>query len=723
VARAILPLIWLAQARGQLFPWLPVCMALGIGAWFAALRDPSTALRVAVLVVLVLSVLAMMVGPRTEARLGPLPGLLRPVFAAIAAVALGWLAADLRALRVDAPILPFRYYGPVEGRIVDIDRSQSDALRLTLDRVRLDDVAPARTPARVRLALHGIAGDFLTPEAGMRVMTTAHLSPPDGPVEPGGFDFQRMAWFRGLGAWGYTRVPVLAIASPDPGEALVTRLRLRISAAVQQAVPGEPGAFAAAILTGDRSGIGQETLQDLRDSNLAHLLAISGLHMGLLVAFVFAGLRHGLALVPALALRVNTKKVAAVVALAAGAGYLALSGGNVATERAFTMVAVMLGAVLLDRRALSLRTVALAAILILAMQPEALLEPGFQMSFAATIALVAGFAALRDRAAMRRLPGWAQPIVTLFVSSSLAGLATAPVAAAHFNRIAEYGLAANLVSVPLMGLAVIPAAVVAGLVAPLGLSALPLWVMEQATRWILGVAAFVADLPGAVATVASPGPWVLPLMALGGLWVAIWSARVRHLGWLAVAAGLWLWPASPRPLVLIAADGGLVGWLGPEGRVLSAARGNGFAARIWLESDGDRADQLAAAARPGLDGDATIRRFKIAGFDAVHIKGRGAADRLTSACAEARIVILAAAARATPPGCAVVDLRVLTATGPVAIHADHGTLRLVPSLDRARKWTGQSTVGQGTQALLPVVAALQDDPLRQLAATGGMRGQ
>ncbi len=717
MAWATLPLIWLAQARGRLFPWLPVCMALGIGLWFGAVRDPSGTQMAAVLGGLVLCLLAVVLAPRMEPRLGPLPGLLRPVFIALAAVATGWIAADLRAQRVDAPILPFRYYGPVEGRIVEIDRSQSDAIRLTLDRVRLDDVPPSRTPDRVRVALHGIAGTFLVPEAGMRVMTTAHLAPPDGPVEPGGFDFQRMAWFRGLGAWGYTRVPVLAVAPPAPGETRVTRLRLRISAAVQRAVPGEPGAFAAAILTGDRSGIGQETLQDLRDSNLAHLLAISGLHMGLLVAFVFGAVRHGLALVPPLALRVNTKKAAAVVALVAGAGYLVLSGGNVATERAFTMVAVMLGAVLVDRRALSLRTVALAAILILALQPETLLEPGFQMSFAATVALVAGFGALRGRAAVQRLPGWAQPAVALFVSSSLAGLATAPVAAAHFNRIAEYGLAANLLSVPLMGLAVIPAAVVAGLVAPLGLSALPLWVMEQATRWILGVAAFVADLPGAVGTVPSPGPWVLPVMALGGLWVAIWAGRARHLGWLAVAAGLSLWPAAPRPVVLIAADGGLVGLLGPEGRALSAARGNGFAARIWLESDGDRADQPVAAARTGFDGGAGLRRFEIAGHPAAHLRGRGAADRLAEACAEARLVILAAeATTASPPGCAVLDRRVLAATGPVAIHVTDGGLRIVPTLDRARRWMGRRSAGQGTDALAPAMAELAVPSARRIAA-------
>ena len=160
-------------------------------------------------------------------------------------------------------------------------------------------------------------------------------------------------------------------------------------------------------MTGDRSAMSQATIADLRATNLVHLLAISGLHMGLLTGFVFAVVRMGLALIPAFALRFATKKIAAVVALVIGAGYLALSGGNVATERAYIMVAVMLIAVLLDRRALTLRAVAMAATLVLILQPEALVGQGFQMSFAATTALVLVFGGMRY-VDMSQLPKWVQ---------------------------------------------------------------------------------------------------------------------------------------------------------------------------------------------------------------------------------------------------------------------------------------------------------------------------
>ena len=123
--------------------------------------------------------------------------------------------------------------------------------------------------------------------------------------------------------------------------------------------------------------MGQDSLVALRASNLAHLLAISGMHMGILAAFIFATLRYGFALWPTAALYWPTKKMAAIGALIAAAGYLALSGGNVSTERAFVMVAVMLVAVLFDRRALTLRAVAIAALIVLTLRPEALFGPGF----------------------------------------------------------------------------------------------------------------------------------------------------------------------------------------------------------------------------------------------------------------------------------------------------------------------------------------------------------
>lgn len=668
---------WLLAERGRLFPWVPVCMACGIGLWLAWPGEPLGGYWLAL--ALGLAGFALWQGPVALAQ---------PLGAALLAACLGFLLAGARSDRVAAPVLGFRYYGPVEGRVVDIDRSQSDQPRLTLDRVVLERVPPGRTPARVRVALHGAQG-FTDPRPGMRVMMTAHLAPPEGAVEPGGFDFRRLAWFRGLGAVGYTRTPVLAQGPPGAWDARVARLRLHLSRVVQTAIPGEAGAFAAAMMTGDRSGMGAGAVKDLRDSSLYHLVSISGMHMGLLAAFVFAALRSGLALVPPLALRIPARKVAAVVALAAAAFYLVLSGGDVATSRAFVMVALMLGAVLLDRRAVSLRPVALAAVVILAVQPEAVAEPGFQMSFAATAALVAGFEGFNRLLPPGRMPGWLRPVAVLLLASVLAGFASAPFAAAHFNRFTDYGVVANVLASPLMGLVVMPAAVMSAALAPLGLAAPALWVLEQGTAAILAIARMVAGWEGAVTMVPAPAPWVLPLLGLGGAALVLLRGRARLAGMLPVLAALLLWPAA-RPVLLVAPDGGLAGLMGPAGRALSAPRGNGFAARSWLENDGDAAGQEIAAARPGFTGPAGGRRFVLGRLRGAILTGKSAPGRLAGACAGADLVVIAARVRDPPPGCRVIDQTLLARTGPLAIAPDgNGGLILTAARGPGlRRWSG-----------------------------------
>ncbi|MFN4100355.1 MAG: ComEC/Rec2 family competence protein, partial [Pararhodobacter sp.] len=342
----------LAGARGSLFPFAPVALGVGVGLCFALPREPAPTELAALGVAALAALAAALRGPES----------LRPLAMAALLVVAGLLLTAWRIHATTAPVLGWHRYGPVEGRIVRVDRSASDAIRLTLDQVVLPGMNPARMPERVRISVHGTLD--LDPVAGTRVMLTGHLGPPGGPVEPGGFDFRRLAWFERLGGIGYTRSPVLAMEDPAPGPALaLTRLRQNLFQGIRARLPGETGGFVAAILTGDRSGVGQDTTEDLRRSNLAHLLAISGLHMGLLTGVVYGSLRGALAMVPLLALRWPIRKVAALGALLAAAAYLALSGGNVSTQRAFVMAAVMLVAVLFERRAFSMRSVALAGLI------------------------------------------------------------------------------------------------------------------------------------------------------------------------------------------------------------------------------------------------------------------------------------------------------------------------------------------------------------------------
>jgi competence protein ComEC len=390
----------------------------------------------------------------------------------------------------------------------------------------------------------------------------------------------------------------------------------------------------------------------------------------------------------------------------------------VATERAFIQVAVMLVAVMLDRRAITLRSVAMAALIVLAHRPETLFSPGFQMSFAATAALVAVFNAFRGAVWLKSRAGWQKWVFALVVSSVVAGLATAPFAAAHFNRIAVYGLAANLMTVPVMGSLIIPSAVVAAVLWPFGLSEIAFAVMEPGLIWTLEVAARVSDMPGAVDHVPSPPTPTLGLVTIGGLVLILWRGRARLAGCLPLVLAALLWTGVERPTLLVSDTGGLAGLMTPEGRTLSRPRGDGFVAGVWLENDGDGATQEAAAARQGWSTAGAGVSTEIDGLRVWHGAGRRALAEAAIACDTHDLIILsepmeeavpplrgrqpdlallersAGGAHAAPgraADCVVIDPTLLAMTGALAIAPGQGpgtyTIRTARGAQGARLWT------------------------------------
>ena len=652
-ARLALQTAMLAQ-RGSLVLWLPVMLACGVGLYFALPVEPPPWQLL----------LAALAGVSLLALARRLTEVAAPLAIGLALVAFGLALAGARAHWVAAPVLEFRYYGPIQGRIVGIDRAASDVPRITLDQVVLADVAASRTPALVRLSLQGDQ-PWLQPIPGTVVILTGHLTPPNGPSEPGAFDFRRLAWFERLGAVGYSTNPVLTLMPAPHGPALwLSRLRTTLSGQIQARIAGDPGGYAAAVMTGDRSGVSSAATQAMRDSNLYHLVSISGMHMGMLVAVIFALVRGGVALMPWAALRVSSKKAAALVALPVAAFYLALAGRDVATERAFVMVAVMLVAILLDRQALTLRSVAIAAMIVLILRPESLINAGFQMSFAAVVALVATFQMV---AKLPRFSHWAAKMALqaglVVVSSLVAGMATAPFAAAQFNRIAHYGLMANLLAVPAMGFLVMPGAVALAILAPLGLDGPVVWVVDLGARWILWVAGWVAGMQGAVSAVISPPAAVLPLITLGGLIVVLWQGRARWVGLALPLVALALWLTTARPALLVADSGALAGVMTPLGRALTKPSGDGYTATNWLLNDGEMVDQQTAAGRAALADGLRRWRFDLGGFAVLQVSGETALAALQG-CDGADILIANVVAGARP--CLVLDLQRLRQTGAVA---------------------------------------------------------
>ena len=524
--RAHLGAAWAAE-RQRVFLWVPVLFGAGGGLYLTLPVEPIGWIAPAAAGLFALA--ALLLRRHTAPALG---------LAALALLAAGVAAADWRTDRVSAPVLAGPI-GPtdVSGRVVWVGAGDGPQ-RYLLDRVSIGGLAAAETPARVRISARstvpdgvGVPGSWLTARASLR--------PPPAPAEPGAWDFARQAWFQRIGAVGFVYGAPTPMAAPE-GEgggllSLLSQARHWVSARILAHTAPSAGPFATALLTGDRSSIEKKTLSAMRDSGLAHLLAISGLHVGLVAGFIFFAARGLLALIEPVALRMPIKKWAAGCALLGAAAYLLLSGMSVPTQRAFVMVSFVLLAIMLDRASLSMRLIAWAALLVLAIAPESMLGPSFQMSFAAATALIATYEAARGPFARLAARGGlaVRPLVYaagVALTSLVAGIATGPFAVYHFNRIADYGLLANLGAVPITGFWIMPWGLVALLLMPFGLEGIALAPMGWGIDAVVWIARQVAAQPGAVTLVPAMPAAALLAIAVGGLWLCLWRSRWRFLG-------------------------------------------------------------------------------------------------------------------------------------------------------------------------------------------------
>ncbi|MGH6948848.1 MAG: ComEC/Rec2 family competence protein [Kiloniellales bacterium] len=576
---------WLAETfaaeRDRWALWIPVFFGAGIASYFALPVEPPLWVALAALAP---PLLLLTIFRRPD-------GLL--VAIAVIFVAAGFLTAELRSRLVAAPIL-VREIGPkrVVGEILEIDASEKRP-RLLLQHIAIEGLDPADTPERVRIRLRrGVEG--LAP--GRRIDVLAVLRPPPEPVAPGAWDFARQIYFERIGGVGFSLGDPRDIE--PPAEAGTTEWllawnlawngwRQTIAQRILTASPGQAGAVAAALISGDRSAITEDTLEAMRDSGLAHLLSISGLHFGIVAGLLFFALRAALALVPALALEWPIKKWAAVGALLGAFCYLFLVGVTAPTQRSFLMVAVVMLGVVVDRPPISPRLVAWAALVVLALAPESLLGPSFQMSFGAVVALVAGYEALAahrpDIFATRGLVARVGLYVSgLAITSLIATVATAPFAIYHFNRMAWYGLAANMIAVPLTASWIMPWGLLALFLMPFDAESLALVPMGWGVELLLAVAHGVAGWPGAVSTVPLLSTAGLIAIALGGLWLCLWSRRWRLAGLVPVALGFASLLASTPPQILVSGNARLMA-INPGDGLLwrSSGRIERFAAETW----------------------------------------------------------------------------------------------------------------------------------------------
>lgn len=690
------------REKRRLFLWLPVAFGLGIVLYFAAEREPGLAWPAFWTLVLGCGAIGLRARPLASGAML----LAAMVFA-------GFCAGVLRTASITTPILTRTMFGSLTGTIESVEKRIGDH-RLVLRVHAFAGLEPGTRPERVRVTLRGP----FTAKAGDTITAQARLLPPPEPARPGGYDFARDAFFRGIGAVG-SLSGRLAIAAPPSPPALVDRLaagvensRNALTDRIAAAFGGQAGAVAAALVTGKRGLIEEETNQALRAAGLYHIVSISGLHMVLAAGAIFWSLRAALALVPGLALLWPLKKIAALGAMAGATAYSLFSGSEVATERSLIMTLVMLGAILVDRPALSLRNLAIAALIVLAREPETLLGPSFQMSFAAVAGLIAfagrwsrapsemsgpGFPDLgqtpvrtRREPASPTLPAWLgwprtllRAFLALIVTTFVASLATAPFAAYHFQVANPLGVFGNALALPFVSLVVMPAAVAGMVLAPLGLDRPVWWLMGAATEPVLQISAFFQTFDGASLPVPAFGPGPLALMVAAILAATLLAGPLRWLALPLALAGLLSAPAALRPDLFVDREAAGLAIRAESGRLVMLGRPSHFVRQQWLLADGDPRDPDDPSLREGVTCDTLGCTARMRGGGRVaHVRD---AQALLEDCARADILVT----RLDAQGCAapiVLDRAMLAARGALVLTPDAaGKLTAHGARDHARE--------------------------------------
>jgi competence protein ComEC len=679
---------FLEQAGFDRGPWLAVALAAGIAVWFALPGPLAWVIALAVALVAALGAVAAWRGNHARARLQQAMTVLALVFAA--GLALVWLRSEM----VGTPAIERPLSGTFEARILQrIEQPAEGRLRLVL--AMREPETERAIKVRVNVPLEHVVPGLAE---GALVRFQARLMPPAPPMLPGAYNFARSAWFEGLAATGSLQNPPEVVQSGG-SPPLLTSTQRRLADHVRGQLPGDAGAIAAAFASGDRGSISPADEDAMRDSGLTHLLSISGLHVSAVIAAAFFVALKVLALWPWLALRVRLPVVAAAVGALAGIGYTLLTGSEVPTLRSCLAALLVLGALAMGREALSMRMVAVAAICVLAVWPEALAGPSFQMSFAAVIAIVAlheaqlvrDFLAPREESGLRRV---GRRGVMLLVTGLVIEVALMPIVLFHFHRAGVYGALANVVAIPLVTFLAMPLIALA-LLADLVEAGAPFWWLTgKALDLLLWIARFTAAQPGAVKLMPQMTGTAFALFIAGSLWIGLWHGRRRLLGLVPAALATGMFLATPVPDMLVSGDGRHVGITGEgEGLLVLRESRSDYTRENMLELAGVDGEPVALADWPGAQcsTDFCVITLRRGGRDWHVLMSRSRMRieerALAAACERADIVVSERwLPRSCQPRWLKADARYLEASGGLAIVLDGPSLRTVGKAEGEHPW-------------------------------------
>lgn len=586
----------LAAQKDNAVLWLPVLVGIGIAFYLGMHSEPPWWPAP-----LALFILAAATGVSKLILHRQITGW---ILSGLFLIALGFCAAQLRSTIVAAPLLekPMKYAN-VEGTIETIDTLEGKkGVRVVLKNPVIEELEPEKTPKTIRLSIRKHEGL----QSGQRIAVLASLTPPSAPVAPGSYDFQRHAYFQGIGAYGF------AFKAPDileqKTEGWLDRFRQNKAQHVGDVITeNAESSIVSALLLGERAAIPEDAWEDIRAAGLAHVISISGLHISMIGLGVFFVMRLIMAAIPYLALHHPIKKYAALIGLISAIAYGIMVGLEIPTLRSIIMTGLILTAIMLDRDPFSLRLVALAAFLILLFQPEALLNPGFQMSFAAVAALIffydetRGFwSNLRKRSKSRLIKWSVIWLLGACITSVIATLATTPFTIFHFQQFPIYSVIGNILALPVISFVVMPAAIFAYILMPLGLDAPAIWVMGWGVHIMMVISREISSWAYSSFDLVTWPMSALLCIVIAGLWIMIFKGRLRYLSAPLLLAGCALIALYQPPDILVSSNTKLMMIRADHQTAwLSSKRREKFTAENWRKASGINAANVESWPKEG----------------------------------------------------------------------------------------------------------------------------
>ncbi len=448
-------------------------------------------------------------------------------------VLIGYGAIVFRVQNIKNTQLNHTIQGRVTAEVAEVE-IRGNEKKLLLNKIKFLDSAINKNIKKIKIVIRTKLHNIKNKD---RIIANVNLMPPPIPVLPGSFDYARYAFFNDIDGIGYAMGNVKVIQRSDINTfSTIAKLKEVISKSFYDNMEAKNAAIASALFLGNTKKIDINTYDNIRISGIAHLLAISGMHVALVAGIIFFTSSIIFSKIYNPFVKINNKKISAIITICFSYFYLLIANAPISAQRAFTMTTLFLIGILIDRETNPVRTIGFAALIILLITPEALLSASLQMSFSACLSLIYGFKLLKKiplfcfNSNTSTTTKFFSYFLSIILASIFATLATSIFIMFHFKNFSTYSLLTNLLAIPIAEFIIMPCGMLAISLIPIKLEFLAFYPMEIGIKVLLYISDKIASFPGATLNIYKVDSSSLFLFVIGCLCLMIFKTRSKYIG-------------------------------------------------------------------------------------------------------------------------------------------------------------------------------------------------